>query len=1111
MYRPISKAGVSLLSAAIVGTALVCVPAESHATTAIVQQQGDVTGTVTDKDGMPVVSASVIVVGTKNVTNTDQKGAFTLHNVPRGATIRVALIGYDRKDVKWTGGPLNIVLEEVDNNLEEVVVTAMGIVRKEKTLTYATQRIKSDDIMKVQDVNFVNSLEGKISNITITPSAGGAGGASKIQLRGAQSILGNNAPLIVVDGIPMSNETRGQLGDATAMTQLGSITEGSDPLSMFNSDDIESINVLKGANAAALYGSRAANGVIMITTKKGKEGRIDVNITSNVTFDTPLLTPKLQNTYGATVDATGLLSIDSWGGKISDRSSDNLVISSPMGKDFVGTGRNVYLRNKAADDIADFYRTGVTTNNSISLSGGTEKVKTYFSYANSHSNGMLESNSYNRNTFAFRQSYNLFKNRVHIESSLNYMQTKTKNRTGGGTYLNPIYDVYTMPRNIDLAYYKNNYSGQGTWNSANQRIYQLDPTTGQYNYITTTAELSGISQQWAYQAAGHNNPYWLLKQNQSVQREDRVFGYVMGKVDIYDGLAFQARVSIDHTKYDGDSRRYATTQGVAAKEDYGRYWKDILKTNEIYVDYLLSYNKNIQDFSLSATAGWVGHVINGSTQKTDVTATYISGTLTKVPTEINQFTTSAGGIGATSYSKTNNWDKAALFTAQVGWKDKVFIDGSYRRDWYRAFKQFKHRGTPDNYGYFSLGGSAILSQFFKAPKWMDYLKYRISYSEVGNSIPNILYSTSASNFSTGAATVSSYIILNPEPEKTKSFETGLESQFLNNRLAVDLTFYNSGMHNSYLLRSTAGKTEAVNTGFIRNRGLEATVSYNFSFGQDWHWRTSLNFSFNKNRIVKTSHTADGAEVLIATDVAQGSVRVRYNEGGSYGDMYVTDFKRYTEDAADGSYKKGWIVTNADGTPIMDNTTEGRYAKFAGNMYSKYQLGWSNTISYKNFQLFFLINGRIGGKVVSLTESYLDNMGVSERVGKARQYAESHNLYTADGAEAMYLPDGSGRLVGVKAYYTSTSTVGSGLYAPQYIYNATNFRLRELSLGYTFRNLLGENKNLTLSFIGRNLFFIYKDSPVDPDVALSTGNGLSAFELFNLPSSRSYGFSLKLNF
>ena len=1111
MYRPIQTVSMSLLAAVMAGVPFMAFPTAAKAETTLVQQQGVVKGVVKDQSGEPAIGATVLVVGTKNLTTTDLNGAFTLKNVKPGATIRVSLIGYARQDVKWNGGSMSIVMQGQGNNLNEVVVTAMGIMRKEKSLTYATQQIKNDDLTKVQDVNVVNSLEGKVSGITITPSAGGAGGASKIQLRGAQSILGNNAPLIVIDGVPMTNETRGQLsgGDvATTLTQRGSVAEGSDPLSMINPDDIESMNVLKGANAAALYGSRAANGVIMITTKKGKEGRVDVNFTSNITFDRPLTTPKIQNIYGASVSDNGVISIDSWGGRIADRANDQLVVNAPMGKDFKGTSRQVHLRNSAGNDVDDFYRTGVTTNNSISLSGGTEKVKSYFSFANSHSNGMLEENSYNRNTFAFRQSYNLFK-RVHIEASMNYMQTKTKNRVGGGTALNPIYDLYTMPRNIDLAYYKDNYTQQGEWVAPNQHYYKFDPTSGKYDYVTADAPLSGLSQQWAYQSAGQNNPYWLLKQNRSLQKEDRVYGYVSGKLDIYDGLAFQARVSIDHTKYDGDSRRYATTQGPNAKDDFGHYWKDIYRTNEIYTDYLLSYNKTLRDFSLSATAGWVGHVINGTTQKTDVQATYLSGTLNKLPTEINQFITSAGGMGATSYGRSYNWDKAALFTAQVGWKDAVYVDGSYRRDWYRAFRQFKHRGTPDNYGYFSFGGSAILTQLAKMPEWLNYLKYRISYSEVGNSIPNQLYSTSASSFGSGASTVSSYIILHPEPEKTKSFEMGFESQFFNSRLGLDFTFYNTGMHNSYLLRGVAGKTEAVNSGFIRNRGFEATLSYNFSFGDDWRWRTALNASYNKNKIVKTYRNEDGSEVLLATDVAQGSVRVRYKEGGSYGDMYVTDFLRYKEDDAEG-HKKGWIVTNADGTPRMDTSTDGLYAKYAGNMNANWQLGWSNTISYKNFQLFFLINGRIGGKVVSLTESYLDNLGLSERVGKARQYAQANNL-TVNGQEAMYLPDGSGRLVSIKGYYQATSTVGSGLYAPQYIYDATNFRLRELSLGYTFRNLLGENKNLTLSFIGRNLFFIYKDAPVDPDVSLSTGNGLGAFELFNLPSARSYGFSLKLNF
>ena len=326
---------MSLLAAAMVGVPYMAFPASAQAETTTLQQQaGVVKGVVKDQSGEPAIGATVVVVGTKNLTTTDLNGAFTLKNVKPGATLRISLIGYVRQDVKWNGGPVSIVMEGQGNNLNEVVVTAMGIMRKEKSLTYATQQIKNDDLTRVQDVNVVNGLEGKISGITITPSAGGAGGASKIQLRGAQSILGNNAPLIVIDGVPMTNETRGQLSGSdvgTTLTQRGSMTEGSDPLSMINPDDIESMNVLKGANAAALYGSRAANGVIMITTKKGKEGRIDVNFTSNITFDTPLTTPKLQNTYGASVDGTGLISIDSWGGPIADRTADQLIVNAPMG------------------------------------------------------------------------------------------------------------------------------------------------------------------------------------------------------------------------------------------------------------------------------------------------------------------------------------------------------------------------------------------------------------------------------------------------------------------------------------------------------------------------------------------------------------------------------------------------------------------------------------------------------------------------------------------------------------------------------------------------------------------------------------------------------------
>ncbi len=1124
------SARAMLLVAMLTGGVGSFVPTSVHAATSNVQQKNVLKGRVIDATGEPAVGAYVIVVGTGTGTTTEVNGSFTLKNVKPGASIKVSLIGYKSQTVKWDGSSeLNFTLEEETSNLNEVVVTAMGITRKASSLTYSTQMLRSDELMKVQDPNLVNSIEGKISGVTITPSAGGAGGASKITLRGNKSIQGNNAPLIVVDGVPMTNNVRGQANQAYNLT-YSSVAEGSDPLSMINPDDIESMNILKGANAAALYGSAAANGVVMITTKKGKEGKLDVNFTSNVTFENPLLTPKLQNVYGAEVTSGGL-TLDSWGAKLPGGGAYTASVNAAP---TIGGTRNIHLRNSANDDIANFFRTGLTANNSVSLSGGTEKIKTYFSVANSHSNGMLESNNYNRNTLSFRQSYN-FWNRVNIDVNANYVQTKTNNRIGGGTVGNPLYDLYTMPRNVDLAYYRNHISTLGNWQSAERSYFKADPVTGAYTETSGRSQLSGPLQEWAFQTAEKNNPYWLLNKNNSVSQDDRFYGNLQGRFDIYDGLAFQARVSIDHSRYSAEGKTYATTWGPQAMNDFGTYYLSNNRTNEIYTDYLLSYNKQIQDWSVSTTAGWVGHVIESTNVNTytnasfDTSQSYI---LKELPTVINRFDPSSGGAGGTTKNTSSNWDKAALFTAQVGWKDMVYVDGSYRRDWYRTFRQFSALGTPDNYGYFGFGANAILSSLFN---WKDeYVKYRVSYSEVGNSIPNVLFNSVTIDPRTGAASVLGYNNFWPIPEKTRSFETGVETQFFNNRLNVDLTYYNAAMHNSYLtIAASNGKSQPVNSGIIRNQGIEATVGY------DWNnlipglrWKTSVNVSYNHNRVEKT-YVEDGHNKEMALTVAGGKVQVNYKVGRPYGEMYVNDYTRWRDDVyrdengglnSEGRgkliHKAGDIYINDQGQPSFDGKKRyvnsagnvrvdkggERFGLNVGNMNSNVQLSWSNTFFYKNFSLYFLVNGRIGGKVVSLTEGYLDRLGVSERTGEARRHAEATGLKAADGSWGLAINEGRDIVNGRKYY----EAVGSSS-AIDYIYDATNFRLRELSLGYNWRNLLGEGKNLSVSVIARNLFFIYKKAPVDPDISLSTANGLGGFEIFNLPSARSFGVNVKLNF
>ena len=1084
------------------------------------QQQGSVVqGTVTDGTGEPLIGVSVVVKGAQGLgVVTDIDGNYKINVKDKNATLVFSYIGYKQQEVNVGGRTaVNVVLKDESSVLKEVVVTAMGIKRKEASLTYSTQQLKSSDLNRVQDPNVANSLEGKVSGVTITPSAGGAGGSSKILLRGNKSILGSSAPLIVVDGVPMSNSTRGQVSSASNMIYSAQ-SEGGDALSMINPDDIESINVLKGANAAALYGSVAANGVLMITTKKGREGRIGVNVSSNITFDNVLTTPDIQNIYGAKVDReAGKLDIYSWGGRVSDLSGDQLLLDVALSNDkFNGAVNQVHLRNKAKNDLKDFYKTGVTTNNSVALSGGTDKMNTYFSYGNSHANGMLENNSYNRHTLSFRQALKLY-DRLDINVTMNYIQTKTKNRPGGGVALNPIYHAYTMARNIDFDYYRNNYENDGKWNSELQDIY-VRQDDGHYAREQQRAALSGPMQNWAYQESGQNNPYWLMNKNFGVNREDRFFGNVAGTLDIYDGLSFQARLGIDFSKYEHDGGQYATTWLPAGMNDYGRYFWGYSKGTEIYTDYMLNYNKTFGDWDVSASAGWVGHTTKTQSKETDVTATYIDPKQQQLSDVVNWFSTSAGSRGATSQSESHNWDKGALVTAQVGWKDAVYIDGSYRRDWYRAFRQFKDRGTPDNYGYFGFGGNAIISSLAKLPEWINYMKYRVSYSEVGNSIPNQVYTKASVNYGTGATSVSQWATFeNPRPEKTASFETGLEMLFLNNCLSLDLTYYNATMSNLYLVGTNAsGKSIPMNSAKIRNQGIEATIGYDMKMPFGMRWKTSYNISYNDNKILRTAYdTKTGKENIIATDL--GGVRVLYKEGGSFGDMYVTELARYTEDDRDvknGKAQAGWYKLTAEGGVQMNTESDKKYSKYVGNMNAAWQMGWSNTFSYKDFTLSFLINGRIGGKVLSLTESYLDGFGLSQRSADARLYAEANNIFAdskyGSNVLGVRLDDGSGRTVPVEAYYKSV-----GGTSPQdierYLYSGTNFRLRELSMGYTFRDLFGANKNLSLSFIARNLFFIYKDAPVDPDVSLSTANGLGAFEVFNMPSSRSFGFSLTANF
>lgn len=1093
MLKPIKF----IMAASMMGAMAIAVPVNAAPSlAAATQSQNTASVVVLDELGEPMIGATVQVANNPAKGGaTDLDGRFSLANVNPGTKLKISAIGYKDIVVEWKGEPIEVQLELDSQVLGEVVVTAMGIQRKAASLTYATQQVKAEDLMKVQDANFVNALSGKVSGVTITQSAGGAGGTSKILLRGNKSVMGSNDPLIVVDGIPMTNQAKGSGSGWSDGSSLGysSSSEGGDALSLINPDDIESINVLKGANAAALYGSAAANGVLMITTKKGKEGKINISVNSNVTFDTPLVTPDIQYLYGTKIqtDPNGNpigMTLGGWGKEIGTYTDAELGYA------------NSKLTNVAQRHVDNFFETGMTWNNSIAISGGNQKVRSYFSYSNSNSNGMMPNNSYNRNTFSFRQNFNLFENKLKIDLSVNYVYAKTMNRPGGGTTMNPLYDLYRLPGNADLEYYRNNYMIEnGTWQSSNQISYIKDGKK-----VSEYAQLSGPMQNWFYPSTpDNNNPYWITGMNRSKQVEERVYGSAVVSYEIISGLMVQARLNVDRTKLQGITNRYATTQLPSAKEDFGIYGNDRYTSNDWYVDVMASYNKTFNDkYSVSASTGWVGHTVKNDSYTQWVQATVFDPyNDNKLPHLVNYFhPTAKYGSNGVSQSNGSNWDKGWFFTGQLGYNDMVFIEGSYRIDWYRAFRQFSSRGTPDHYGYWSIGANTLMDKYLPMPEFITHLKLRASYSEVGNSIPNQVFAKTSVNTVTGGAASPIYGYFdNPLPEKSKSFEVGYDISLFRSNLNWDLTYYNTNLTNSYFLAATTGgKSKPVNTGSIRNQGFETTITYNLLAGEDWMWRTGVNLSYNDNKIEKTFLDEQGNPSKMEQSIANGSLAVRYAPGGQYGDIYALDFKRNE----DGTI----YIDPQHGVPTKSQTDW----VYMGNMNSKWNLGWSNTIQWKDLSLYFLISGRIGGKFVSLTEAYLDEIGMSQRSADARQAAIANNIVwtSVDGKSkpGMYV---DGTLVPVEDYY---KTVGGQRFGTEYVYDATNIRLGEISLSYTMRNLFkGAIKGLTLSATARNLFFIYKAAPSDPDLALSTANGLGAFDIFNMPSCRSYGINLKVEF
>lgn len=1006
-----------------------CLIAPATALRSYAQEGGGSTleGLIKDDSG-PLLGATVIVKNTTRGTTTDMDGKFRLEGLQPGDVLQVTYVGYDPYEVTYTGQTtLDILMTTTANQLNAVVVTAMGIERQSKTLSYAAETVGGDDVADIKSVNMINALQGKAAGLQITPNSTGAGGSSKILFRGNKSINGSNQPLVVVDGVPlMMNITSDQVD-----SNWGAQRDGGDAMSTINPDDIASISLLKGASAAALYGAVAANGAIMITTKSAMAGRLAVNVSSNTTIDTPLSLPEFQNTYGANGQY-------SWGDK---------------------------LASKAPDYAEKFFRTGWTTNNSISINGGAEDLRAYFSYGNVTSGGITPENDYSQHTLNAKVGFDLFNDHIKVDFNAKYVNQHISNQPAGGFVFNPLVGTYTFPRGGDWNGYKSNFE-----------TYNGELNANVQNWVTTTDETN-------------SNPYWLLNRERPVVERNRYeFGGSI-KYQIIDGLSLTGRMRYERADEHYVRNHYASSYGN--KYTYGKMDDNRYFSEQLYADLLAQYNHTWDDFSLNATLG----TSMMQTRSNNVSLLYEQSKFVAPGNGgayyPNIFNPSNFYMNGTTMGLERKRLNSVFGAVTFGFKEALFLDVTARNDWSSAL------AYTDGYSFFypSVGASLLLNRFVDMGRNIDLFKFRGSYSIVGNDVP--VYKTNP------RYTYGDQGAINPpesvpfrtlKPEKTHSFEVGFDGEFFQHRLHVNATYYKTNTKNQYfevtLPWESGYKSQFVNAGNVQNQGFELTAGWFQDFGNEFTWSTDLNLSYNDNKIIELF---DGIQDGVTVSNLGGAKVILY-EGGQYGDLYVRTLKRD---------ESGKLVTEtpkgADYQIPVNGGEQNSDLKYMGNMNSKWNMGWNNTFRYKDLTLSMLIDFRIGGKVVSMTEATLDGYGVSERTGRAR--------------DRGYVMREGIKFSNVKAYYdvVGATSFNSVYNVEDYVYDATNVRMREISLGYTFRNLFGQLKNLTLAFIARNLFFFYKDAPMDPDVSMGTGNGLQGFDVFNLPTTRSFGLNVKLNF
>lgn len=1013
-----------------------------------VGKERTISGNVVDSKGEPLIGVSILVKGSSVGGITDFDGNYRVTTNEANPVLVFSYIGYKTQEIPLKGqASINVTLMEDTQVIDEVVVTALGIKRSEKALSYNVQQVNADDITRNKDVNFVNSLNGKVAGVNINASSSGVGGVSKVVMRGTKSIMQSSNALYVVDGVPMFAGTN---KGGTEFSSKGA----TEPIADINPEDIESMSVLTGAAAAALYGSDAANGAIVITTKKGKEGRLNITVNSNTEISNTFITPRFQNRYGTGSSLSANDQIHSWGKLLNSANSYGF------------------------DPVSDYFQTGITGTESISLSTGTDKNQTYVSAAAVNSRGIVPNNKYSRYNFTFRNTTTFLDDKMTLDVGATYVLQKDQNMINQGTYNNPVVGAYLFPRG-------------GDWDEIKM-----------YEHYDQTRKLN--TQYWPVGDAGivMQNPYWINYRQLRNNNKDRYMLNASLNYKILDWLSVSGRVRLDNSINTYTEKYYAgTNTQMTEQSNRGLYTNASSKDKQLYADFLLNINKTFKDvWSLQANIG--ASFTDMRSDVMEIRGPIADGSAAfegETPGLANEFSIQNLSAKKTARMQTG-WreqTQSIFASAELGYKSTYYLTLTGRNDW--PSQLAGPNSTSKSFFYPSVGTSVVLSEMIPNlnREYISYMKLRASFASVGTAferyIANPRYEWSAS---TGQwSNTTQYPVYNLKPERTKSWEVGFTMRFLND-FNLDLTYYNTITKNQTFnpqLGVSGYSKLYIQTGAVRNQGVELSLGYDKTWNK-FNWSSNFTFSTNQNKILELADnainpaTGESFSITTLNMGGLGSARFLLKEGGSMGDVYSNrDLKR---DANGNVYvdASGQLATET--IADMDN-----YIKL-GSVLPKANMAWRNDFSWNNFRFGFMISARLGGMVFSRTQALLDEFGVSEA--------------TADARDLGYVTINGGDKISPESWYR---TVGSGdAVAQYYTYSATNVRLQEASIGYTFsRKMLGNVCDLTISLVGRNLWMLYSKAPFDPESVASTDNFYQGIDYFMMPSTRNIGCSVTLKF